>query len=201
MLKGFRPPSKRVFLAAGSHRFPAATQHLVPRLRCSSSSLADRDRPPFADRVAAQPLEGDTNLSWGANLRGLGHNNYLGKILNARVYDVARETPLQPAPMLSVQIGNTVHIKREDLQPVFSFKIRGAYNMISQLSPEQLKKGIVACSAGNHAQGVAMPAAHLGADAVIVMPKGTPAIKVNGVYVRRASNPGLPRAAASWRPS
>lgn len=83
--------------------------------------------------------------------------------------------------MLSAQLGNSVLIKREDLQPVFSFKIRGAYNMISQLSPERLKAGIVACSAGNHAQGVAMSAAHLGADAIIVMPKGTPAIKINGV--------------------
>ena len=119
--------------------------------------------------------------SWGNNQRGLGHNNYLGKILNARVYDVANETPLQPAPLLSAQLGNNVLLKREDLQPVFSFKIRGAYNKIAQLSREQLAAGVVACSAGNHAQGVAMSAMHLGIDAVIVMPKGTPSIKVEGV--------------------
>ena len=115
------------------------------------------------------PLEADTNTSWGGNLRGLGHNNYLGKILNARVYEVAVETPLQPAPTLSAKLANTVLIKREDLQPVFSFKIRGAHNKIASLSREQVARGIVACSAGNHAQGVALSATNLGIDAVIVM--------------------------------
>jgi len=129
----------------------------------------------------ATALECETNQSWGGNLRGLGHNNYLGKILNARVYEVARETPLQLATALSAITGNQVFIKREDMQPVFSFKIRGAYNKIAQLSREQLRNGIVACSAGNHAQGVAFSGVKLGVDAVIVMPLTTPAIKVDAV--------------------
>eukprot|EP00965_Chrysotila_dentata_P262606 6214620-Pleurochrysis_carterae.AAC.7 len=111
----------------------------------------------------------------------LGHNNYLGKILNARVYEAARETALQHAPALSFKINNRVLLKREDTQPVFSFKIRGAYNKIAHLSQAQLSAGIVACSAGNHAQGVALSAAKLGVDAVIVMPKATPSIKVDAV--------------------
>ena len=97
-------------------------------------------------------LESDANRAWGTNTRGLGHNNYLGKILNARVYEAAQETPLQHAPHLSALTNNRVLIKREDLQPVFSFKIRGAYNKVAQLSREQMQAGIVACSAGNHAQ-------------------------------------------------
>ena len=112
---------------------------------------------------------------------GPSSEDYLGKILNARVYDLAIETPLQHARMLSAKLGSTVMIKREDLQPVFSFKIRGAYNKIATLSREQMQKGIVACSAGNHAQGVAMSAAHLDIDAVIVMPQKTPRIKVDAV--------------------
>lgn len=102
-------------------------------------------------------------------------------ILNARVYDVSVETPLQHAPYISAAIGNRVLIKREDVQPVFSFKIRGAYNKIASLSQEQLRSGIVACSAGNHAQGVAFSARRLGVDAVIVMPTATPSIKVDAV--------------------
>ena len=133
----------------------------------TDSPLADRQRPASA---MSTPLHADTNTSWGGNLRGLGHNNYLGKILNARVYEVAVETPLQPAPALSAKLGNTVLIKREDLQPVFSFKIRGAHNKIASLSREQVARGIVACSAGNHAQGVALSATNLGIDAVIAMP-------------------------------
>ena len=112
---------------------------------------------------------------------GPATEDYLGKILNARVYDLAKETPLQHARMLSAKLGSTVLIKREDLQPVFSFKIRGAYNKVATLSRVQMQKGIVACSAGNHAQGVALSAAHLDIDAVIVMPKATPKIKVDAV--------------------
>ncbi|KAL1515216.1 hypothetical protein AB1Y20_004277 [Prymnesium parvum] len=137
-------------------------------------------RPPTG-ATSAVSLESSTNQSWGGNLRGLGHNNYLGKILNARVYEIAHETPLVYAPVLSAALGNRVLLKREDLQPVFSFKIRGAYNKIAQLSREQLAKGIVACSAGNHAQGVALSARELKVDAVIVMPVATPAIKVDAV--------------------
>jgi threonine dehydratase len=106
---------------------------------------------------------------------------YLKKILNARVYDVARETPLDRAPILSQRTGNRVWLKREDLQPVFSFKCRGAYNKMAGLSAAQLKQGVVAASAGNHAQGVALAATRLGTQAVIVMPRTTPQIKVDAV--------------------
>ena len=107
--------------------------------------------------------------------------DYLREILNARVYDVAVETPLQRANSLSRKVGAEVLIKREDTQPVFSFKIRGAYNKIVSLGDAALAKGVVACSAGNHAQGVAMSCNYLKAPATIVMPRGTPRIKVDAV--------------------
>ncbi|WP_153111757.1 threonine ammonia-lyase, biosynthetic [Propionivibrio limicola] len=112
------------------------------------------------------------------------HPDYLEKILNAQVYDVAVETPLDAAPNLSARIGNTVFLKREDMQPVFSFKLRGAYNKIAKLSPERLKRGVICASAGNHAQGVALSAAKIGCRAVIVMPTTTPDIKVQAVKNR-----------------
>ena len=99
----------------------------------------------------------------------------------AKVYDVAIESPLKVAPKLSSQVGCQVYLKREDLQPVHSFKLRGAYNKISQLSPDELHKGIIAASAGNHAQGVALSAKKLGVSALIVMPRTTPKIKVDAV--------------------
>ena len=108
-------------------------------------------------------------------------NEYLSKILTAQVYEVATETPIQYAAGLSSLINNTVYLKREDTQPVFSFKIRGAYNKIAKLSPELRKKGVVTCSAGNHAQGVALSANKLRIHATIVMPLATPGIKVNAV--------------------
>jgi len=113
---------------------------------------------------------------------------YLSRVLNARVYDVAKETMLQPAPTISKAIKNTVFLKREDTQPVFSFKIRGAYNKMSSLPPSLLSLGVVACSAGNHAQGVALSARVLGARAVIVMPLATPAIKVSSVMHHGGDN-------------
>src|SRR3989344_4455239 len=106
---------------------------------------------------------------------------YLKKIVNARVYDVARETPLELAPILSHRTGNRVWLKREDEQPVFSFKCRGAYNKMVGLKAAELKKGVVAASAGNHAQGVALAASKLGTKAVIVMPRTTPQIKIDAV--------------------
>jgi threonine dehydratase len=112
------------------------------------------------------------------------HPDYLEKILNAQVYDVAVETPLDFAPNLSARIGNAILFKREDMQPVFSFKLRGAYNKIARLSPERLKRGVICASAGNHAQGVALSAAKIGCRAVIVMPTTTPAIKVDAVKSR-----------------
>jgi threonine dehydratase len=112
------------------------------------------------------------------------HPDYLERILNAQVYDVAVETPLDLAPNLSARIGNTVLFKREDMQPVFSFKLRGAYNKIAKLSPEKLKRGVICASAGNHAQGVALSAARIGCRAVIVMPTTTPQIKIEAVKSR-----------------
>jgi threonine dehydratase len=107
--------------------------------------------------------------------------SYIERILKARVYDVAIESPLEAAPRLSRRIGNRVLFKREDLQPVFSFKLRGAYNKISHLSETVAKRGVICASAGNHAQGVALAARRRGITAVIVMPQTTPNIKVQAV--------------------
>lgn len=128
------------------------------------------------------------------NLRGPSHQrmkvdwnengemtDYLQRILRARVYDVARETPLDYAPNLSRRLSNSIWLKREDLQPVFSFKLRGAYNRMAQLSEAELQRGVIASSAGNHAQGVALSASRLGCRAVIVMPSTTPEVKVRAV--------------------
>jgi threonine dehydratase len=112
--------------------------------------------------------------------------NYKDRIENSRVYDVAKKTPLQFQPNLSARIGNRVLLKREDMQPVFSFKLRGAYNKMANLAPEILKRGVIAASAGNHAQGVALAAQKLKCRAVIVMPTTTPAIKINAVKARGA---------------
>jgi len=111
---------------------------------------------------------------------------YLKRILTARVYDVAQETPLDRAPLLSARLGNPLLLKREDMQQVFSFKLRGAYNKMAHLTPEQLSRGVIAASAGNHAQGVALAAQKLGCRAVIVMPVTTPALKVDAVRARGA---------------
>ena len=111
----------------------------------------------------------------------LSLSDYLQKILTARVYDVANETPLDVARNLSSRLGNQVLLKREDTQPVFSFKLRGAYNKMAHLSPAQLKRGVICASAGNHAQGVALAAKRLGCKALIVMPVTTPQVKVDAV--------------------
>ena len=110
--------------------------------------------------------------------------DYIKKILTARVYDVAIESPLEAMNRLSRRLNNRVLLKREDLQPVFSFKLRGAYNKISKLPREALDKGVICASAGNHAQGVALAAQRLGIKATIVMPRTTPAIKVQAVRDR-----------------
>lgn len=110
--------------------------------------------------------------------------NYLDKINQAQVYDVAIKTPLDLQPNLSRRIDNRVLLKREDMQPVFSFKLRGAYNKMASLSPEALARGVITASAGNHAQGVALSAQKLGCRAVIVMPTTTPLIKINAVKNR-----------------
>jgi len=108
-------------------------------------------------------------------------SDYIKRILTARVYDVAIETPLEPARALSARLGNQVMLKREDLQPVFSFKLRGAYNRMANLSTIERERGVIAASAGNHAQGMALAASRLGIDALIVMPITTPEIKVQSV--------------------
>jgi threonine dehydratase len=112
--------------------------------------------------------------------------DYLERILRARVYDVAVESRLDVAPGLSARLRNRVLLKREDLQPVFSFKLRGAYNKMAGLSAAALKRGVIAASAGNHAQGVALSAQRLGCRATIVMPVTTPRIKVDAVAARGA---------------
>ena len=113
--------------------------------------------------------------------------SYIKRILNARVYDVAIETPMTPAALLSKRLQNQVLLKREDLQPVFSFKLRGAYNKMVNLPADALARGVIAASAGNHAQGVALAARELGSKATIVMPRTTPGIKVEGVRGRGAT--------------
>jgi threonine dehydratase len=112
---------------------------------------------------------------------------YLEAILTAKVYDVAIESPLDPAPAISRRLGNHVLLKREDKQPVFSFKLRGAYNKMAHLAREALDRGVICASAGNHAQGVALAAQRLGARATIVMPVTTPRIKVAAVAARGAA--------------
>jgi threonine dehydratase len=110
--------------------------------------------------------------------------DYLKKILTSRVYDVAIETPLELAPALSRRLNNQIFFKREDMQSVFSFKLRGAYNKMAHLTPAQLKHGVICASAGNHAQGVALSAHRLGCRAVIVMPVTTPKVKIDAVKAR-----------------
>ena len=126
--------------------------------------------PPRPTRPRAAAKSGPLSLS-----------DYLQKILTARVYDVAVETPLEKAARLSKRLANTVLLKREDQQPVFSFKVRGAYSKMANLSPAQLRCGVICASAGNHAQGVALGAKRLGCKAMIVMPVTTPKLKIDAV--------------------
>ena len=128
-------------------------------------------------------------------------------ILTSRVYDVARTTPLDHARRLSARTGHQVLLKREDLQPIFTYKLRGAYNRMAHLSEAERRRGVITASAGNHAQGVAYAARHLGLSALIVMPQTTPAIKVTrcGSWAPRSSWPATAtpkprRGATSWLP-
>ena len=114
--------------------------------------------------------------------------DYLKKILTSRVYDVAIESPLDVAPGLSGRTGNKVLLKREDMQRVFSFKLRGAYNKMANLSEEQRKRGVICASAGNHAQGTALSAKRMGCKAVIAMPMTTPPVKINAVKMHGGEN-------------
>jgi len=117
----------------------------------------------------------------------ISSGDYLQRILTARVYDVAVETALDPAPLLSARVDNTVLLKREDTQAVFSFKLRGAYNKIAHLTPAELALGVICASAGNHAQGVALAARRIGCRATVVMPVTTPSLKVDAVRSLGAS--------------
>ena len=140
----------------------------------SKKSLPDAAAQAASPKVSARPARKPSPTA-------LTPSDYLKKILTARVYDVAVESALEPAKILSQRLNNTVLLKREDQQPVFSFKLRGAYNKMAHLSPAQLKKGVICASAGNHAQGVAMSAQKLGTRAVIVMPTTTPQLKIDAV--------------------
>jgi len=111
----------------------------------------------------------------------MSDSNYLQRIQNASVYDVAIESPLDFARNLSARLNNRIWLKREDLQPIFSFKLRGAYNKLASLSDKELANGVICSSAGNHAQGVALAAQRRGIRSVIVMPVTTPSIKVDAV--------------------
>src|SRR6185503_12385536 len=106
---------------------------------------------------------------------------YRKRIENASVYDVALVSPLEEAPQLSERLGNRVLLKREDLQPVHSFKLRGAYNRVAKLTPAQRERGVICASAGNHAQGLALAAGRAGIRSTIVMPRTTPTIKIEAV--------------------
>jgi threonine dehydratase len=145
------------------------------------TAMAGPARPPQNRKTSRRASPGRT-----ARGSELSVADYLKKILNAQVYDVARETPLDPATRLSKRINNQVWLKREDLQPVFSFKLRGAYNKLRQLPEAQLKRGVICASAGNHAQGVALGARHLKCQAVIVMPVTTPQLKIDAVRALQA---------------
>ena len=146
-----------------------------------SAQSADDDRQP-ALPVDVRVASADCSSLLQARLK-----QQVASILSAPVYDVAIETPLQPAKRLSAQLGNQVLLKREDLQPVFSFKIRGAYTRVARLSPEARARGVITASAGNHAQGLALAAQKLGIKALIVMPTTTPALKIEGVRSRGAT--------------
>ncbi|XP_072972112.1 threonine dehydratase 1 biosynthetic, chloroplastic [Typha angustifolia] len=183
---GRRPALTAV--ASASTRLEAEAAAVSTTITTSSSS------PPalVLKRVSADSLQYESGYLGGVSERtaappeveGNGVLNpmeYLTNVLSSRVYDVAIESPLQIAPKLSERLGVNFWLKREDLQPVFSFKLRGAYNMMAKLSREQLDRGVICSSAGNHAQGVALAAQKLDCDAVIVMPVTTPEIKWRSV--------------------
>ncbi|KAH9738491.1 threonine dehydratase biosynthetic [Citrus sinensis] len=170
------------------------TAEITPSVSSRETTLHSQSPPPpSAQKVSPNSLQYPSGYLGSVpdraeNVDGAkdGDNivdamSYLTNILSSKVYDVAIESPLQFAPKLSERLGVKLWLKREDLQPVFSFKLRGAYNMMSKLSKDQLQRGVICSSAGNHAQGVALSAKTLGCDAVIVMPVTTPEIKWQSV--------------------
>ena len=150
----------------------------LPKLTTRASLAAAQPAPKAAAKAAPKAAKKPLPQR---PLNALTPADYLKKILTARVYDVAVESALEPAKNLSLRLKNTVLLKREDQQPVFSFKLRGAYNKMAHLSAAQLAKGVICASAGNHAQGVALSAKKLGTRAVVVMPTTTPQVKVDAV--------------------
>ncbi|KAL9266907.1 Threonine dehydratase 1 biosynthetic, chloroplastic-like protein, partial [Drosera capensis] len=181
------------------HRLSPPLHHRLPyslsirsTLSSPAAAIAVRESnssAPVLKRVSAESLQYESGFLGAVPERGGGGwregevsaMEYLTNILASRVYDVAVETPLDYAGKLSERFGVSVWLKREDLQPVFSFKVRGAYNMMAKLPKEQLEKGVICSSAGNHAQGVALAAKKLGCNAVIAMPVTTPEIKWKSV--------------------
>lgn len=151
-----------------------------PNTRKPTTSTRSRSPTPRLDININNKSDKTTNNNNSTNDKD-DEPDYLQMILTARVYDIAKETPLTLANNLSARLNNQIYIKREDLQPVFSFKLRGAYNRMCQLSPEEKAKGVITASAGNHAMGVAMAAQKLGIQATIVMPVMTPPIKWKNV--------------------
>ncbi|PWA39817.1 threonine dehydratase biosynthetic protein [Artemisia annua] len=152
---------------------------------CSTKSIAVAS-PQTLPRVSPYSLQYEQGKvgavpDGGVSKTSISAMEYLTSILTSKVYDVAVESPLQHAAKLSERLGVDIWLKREDAQPVFSFKLRGAYNMMAKLPKEQLEQGVICSSAGNHAQGVALAAKTLGCDAVIVMPVTTPRIKWESV--------------------
>jgi len=160
-------------------------QHIIVPVRCMQRSDCLLHPLKRMDSAPGLWLWGfflsDATMTHSATAHALTPLDYVKKILTARVYDVAIESDLQLAHDLSRRLNNRVLLKREDQQPVFSFKLRGAYNKMAHLSPEQLARGVICASAGNHAQGVAMSARRLGTRAVVVMPTTTPQVKVDAV--------------------
>lgn len=134
-----------------------------------------------ADRNVAKELNGHVNGPNDHSLAPPTPSDYVRRIRDSRVYEVATRTPLELAPELTRRLGNNLMLKREDHQPGFSFKLRGAYNKMAQLTPEQLRRGVICASAGNHAQGVVLSAKRLGTQAVIVMPATAPDLKIDAV--------------------
>ncbi|KAI8057632.1 tryptophan synthase beta subunit-like PLP-dependent enzyme [Syncephalis plumigaleata] len=158
---------------------------MAERYYASSPIMSPRpttDSPrDVSSSASSSAIVGANHVASSSSPSSVLQPDYLKMILTARVYDVARESPLERADNVSTRAGANIYLKREDLQPVFSFKLRGAYNCMYHLSPDEKANGVIACSAGNHAQGVALSARKMGIRATIVMPKATPDIKVRSV--------------------
>ncbi|MED6182129.1 Threonine dehydratase biosynthetic, chloroplastic [Stylosanthes scabra] len=185
------PHTRRHFIAATLTNPPSAAATEITAISSAPSAVEDPlvSVPPPRPRVSPDSLRYPPGYVGAVPERSGSDGNdavmnamsYLTNILSSKVYDVAIESPLQLAPKLSERLGVKVWLKREDLQPVFSFKLRGAYNMMAKLTKEQLEKGVICSSAGNHAQGTALAAKRLNCKAVIAMPVTTPEIKWKSV--------------------